>query len=64
METVLALVRQPTPILVALFNQIAFKVEKNGKAKQVCIQICDILNRRGYDLSKLDYDGHAPQIFI
>jgi len=52
MESIWTLIRQPTPVLVALFNQIDNKIEKNGT---VCVQICEILNRRGYDLSKLNY---------
>ena len=63
METTLALIRQPTPILTALFNQIAHKTDSTGKAKPVCIQICDILNRRGYDINKLNYDEHSPRKF-
>ena len=58
MNPLLTLSKQPTPVLVALFNSIEHKVLTSGKLSPLCINICKLLNRRGYDIDKLDFkDG-------
>ena len=62
MNPTTALAYQPTPVLVALFNSIAFKKLKTGDIDPACIKICKILNKRGYDINKLDYSpGNRKQ---
>ncbi len=56
MNPLITLTQQPTPVLVALFNCIAFKKLKNGQINPICINICKILNKRGYDIDKLDFE--------
>ena len=56
MNSLLALVNQPTPVLVALFNSVAFKKLTNGQVNPLCVNICKILNKRGYDIDKLDFE--------
>jgi hypothetical protein len=55
MNSTLVLIRQPTPVLIAFFNQISYKTDSDGNLKPVCIQICDILTKRGYDIKKLNH---------
>jgi len=64
MNSALTLVQQPTPVLAALFNRIVYKKNPDGSIKPVCIQICEILNKRGYDMKKLNYDDYLPDEFI
>ncbi len=63
MNAAIALVQETTPVLVAFFNRIGQKTNPDGTIKTICIQICEILYIRGYDLSSLNYDGHPPQNF-
>lgn len=56
MNSLITLSQQSTPVLVALFNCIAFKKLEDGQINPVCINICKILNRRGYDIDKLDFE--------
>ena len=56
MNQLITLAQQPTSVLVALFNCIASKKLKDGQINPVCINICKILNKRGYDIEKLDFE--------
>ena len=56
MNPLITLSHQPTPVLVALFNCVAFKKLTNGQINPLCINICKILNKRGYDIDKLDFE--------
>ena len=56
MNPLITLAQQPTSVLVALFNCVAFKKLNNGQINPICINICKILNKRGYDIDKLDFE--------
>lgn len=56
MNPLLTLSLQPTPVLVALFNCVAFKKLASGQVNPLCVNICKILNKRGYDIDKLDFE--------
>jgi len=55
MNPEVTLAKQPTNVLVALFNSIAKKKLDNGDVNPLCVKICKILNRRGYDINNLDF---------
>ena len=56
MNPLLTLIQQPNQVLVALFNCIAFKKLKNGQVNPLCVNICKVLNKRGFDINKLDFE--------
>lgn len=57
MNVKVALVHQPTPVLVALFNSIAHKRLSDGNPSPLCVKICEILNGRGFDIKNLNFKG-------
>lgn len=57
MNPKLTLARQPVPVLVALFNSIAYKRLSDGSVTPLCVKICEILNERGFDIQKLNFKG-------
>lgn len=62
MNPLLTLSKQPNNVLVALFNAIEHKVLISGELSPLCINICKLLNRRGYDIDNLDFkDGKSPK---
>ena len=53
MDSVTALVRQPTPVLTAMFRRIASPIDRSGVISPFALTIIQILHGRGYPLKYL-----------
>ena len=53
MDPTTALVRQPTPVLTAMFRHIASPVDRSGVISPFALTILQILHGRGYPLKNL-----------
>lgn len=53
MNANLPLSRQSTPIIVAFYKHLTYKIDKNGKVNNTALHLISILNSRGYDVRTL-----------